>query len=466
MISSTWCCNRRAVHHRLCSKPSWEWSCSSGKLTLNPSPWAMCPWEQAWNTKRQRTLLVQRAFCATIRQRNVCQNATLWILRGHIPGIARIVSSLWWWTRTAWAHAWTDWSNQVLTWPGWPFLLVLESRCRWVQAWRTRINRTRSSYIDRLILGVKMHSTAAFLSMPNRQGVITGGTTTRGFHDGWEKGYPLWLVLSTKQVSDVVRFDEEILRPKGGGHVKDDSAPVSRGPEEQRETMRQICAIRYLDGYSDTKVIDPIKENFLSCTMPLSCTTTPLTIAPAIMHNQKYATEYLAHASLIRELLEQSSLTTNPKLLASSGNRFLQSLSGLLTHSSNLPLTREPIPVWNLAQIRLCDRADAVYHQTLWQSRRDVSSNPRFGALRRHLHQYALCTHACVQASRKFRSPRPHLCDLCRGCTGTEIISESPFIFSDYVIFDFWSGCQEKARKEESKAPQGMRDVSGIFDVC
>ena len=36
----------------------------------------------------------------------------------------------------------------------------------------------QSSYIDRLTLGVKMHSTAAFLSMPNRQGVITCGATT------------------------------------------------------------------------------------------------------------------------------------------------------------------------------------------------------------------------------------------------------------------------------------------------
>ena len=113
--------------------------------------------------------------------------------------------------------------------------------------------------------------------------------------------------------------------------------------------------------------------------MPLSCAT-PLTITPAIMHNQEYATEYLAHVSLIRELLEQSSLTPNPALLASSGNRLLQSLSGLLTHSSNFPLTREPILIWNLARvIRLCDRADAVYHQTRY-----------FRALRRHLHQYAL----------------------------------------------------------------------------
>ena len=90
-----------------------------------------------------------------------------------------------------------------------------------------------------------------------------------------------------------------------------------------------MCAARYVDGHSDTKVIDPIKENFPSCTMPLSCTT-PVSVTPAIMHNQEYAAEYLAHVSLIRELLEQS-LTPNPTLLASSGK-----------------------------VVRLCDRADAV----------------------------------------------------------------------------------------------------------
>ena len=42
----------------------------------------------------------------------------------------------------------------------------------------------QSSCIDRLTLGVKIHSTAAFLSMPNRSGAITGGATTRGFNDG------------------------------------------------------------------------------------------------------------------------------------------------------------------------------------------------------------------------------------------------------------------------------------------
>ena len=61
----------------------------------------------------------------------------------------------------------------------------------------------QSSFSDRLTLGVRMHSTTAFLSMPNAQGTITGGATTRGFNDGSEQGYPLWLVLATRQVSDV-----------------------------------------------------------------------------------------------------------------------------------------------------------------------------------------------------------------------------------------------------------------------
>ena len=93
-----------------------------------------------------------------------------------------------------------------------------------------------------------MHSTTAFLSMPNRKGVITGGATTRGFNDGSVRGYALWLPLSNRQVSDVVQLDEDILRPKGGRHVKDDCAEIL-DPEEKREAVRQVCATRYLDGY-------------------------------------------------------------------------------------------------------------------------------------------------------------------------------------------------------------------------
>ena len=76
-----------------------------------------------------------------------------------------------------------------------------------------------------------------------------------------------------------------------GRHVKDDCSE-NLNPEEKREAVRRECTLRHLDGYSDTKVIDPIEENFPSCAMPLSCTT-PLTSTPAIVQNR--AAEYLAH---------------------------------------------------------------------------------------------------------------------------------------------------------------------------
>ena len=60
-----------------------------------------------------------------------------------------------------------------------------------------------------------MHPTAAFLPMPNASGIVTGGTTTRGFNDGLVRGYPLMLTLSTRHVTDNVCSDEEILKTKG-----------------------------------------------------------------------------------------------------------------------------------------------------------------------------------------------------------------------------------------------------------
>ena len=161
----------------------------------------------------------------------------------------------------------------------------------------------QSAYIDRTTLGVKMHSTAAFLSMPNKSGVVTGGKSIRGFNDHTVRGYSLWLPPFTRQVSDVVQLDEDILRPKGGRHVKHDSDEIE-DLEKRFEAVRQVCALRYLDGYPDTKVIDPIKINFPACTMPLSCTT-PACITPAILRNRVYAREHLAHVALIRELLDQ-----------------------------------------------------------------------------------------------------------------------------------------------------------------
>ena len=80
---------------------------------------------------------------------------------------------------------------------------------------------------------------------------------------------------------------------------------------------------------------------------------------PEILRNRHYAKEYLAHVAWIRELLDQSSLTTNTQLLSSSSNRLYQSLSGLLTHASDIFLSTEPIPVWNLVRVvRLCDSTE------------------------------------------------------------------------------------------------------------
>ena len=111
-----------------------------------------------------------------------------------------------------------------------------------------------SAFTDRLTLGVKMHSTAAFLSMPNEDGIIMGGKKFRRFNDNTMRGYPLWLPLTTGQVSDVVVLDEDILRAKGGRHVPDNSHEIL-DPEENREAVRRACALRYLDGYPDTKVM-------------------------------------------------------------------------------------------------------------------------------------------------------------------------------------------------------------------
>ena len=215
-----------------------------------------------------------------------------------------------------------------------------------------------SAHSERLTLGVKMRSTAAFLSMPHEDGVVMGGKTSRGFNDNTMRGYLLWLPLTTRQVSDVVMLDEDILRAKGGRHVPDNSQEIL-DPEENRESIRKVCALRYLDGYPDTKVIDPIKENFPACTMPLS-STSPTYITPEIMRNQQYAKECLEHVALIRELLDQSSLSTNHVLLSLSNNRLFQSLSGFLTGTSNCILTMPcaPMPV-------LEREAPAFMHQSL-----------------------------------------------------------------------------------------------------
>ena len=55
--------------------------------------------------------------------------------------------------------------------------------------------------------------------------------------------------------------------------------------------------------------------------------------------------------ALIRELLDEASLSTNSTLLALSNNRLYQSLSGLLEGASTSDITREPVPAWNLVLV-------------------------------------------------------------------------------------------------------------------
>ena len=73
--------------------------------------------------------------------------------------------------------------------------------------------------------------------MPNKDAVVLGGNSSRGFNDNTMRGYPLRLALTTRQVTDVVMFDEEILSVKGGRHVKDDQdVPIDE--ETRRERTR------------------------------------------------------------------------------------------------------------------------------------------------------------------------------------------------------------------------------------
>ena len=105
-------------------------------------------------------------------------------------------------------------------------------------------------------------------------------------------------------------YEEDILRVKGGRKVPDDTDEIP-DPGTKREVVKKTCALRYLDGYLDTKVVDPIKENFPACTMPLSCTP-PTHVTPEIMRNAQYAQEYIAHIALIREPLDQAIFRLTP----------------------------------------------------------------------------------------------------------------------------------------------------------
>ena len=122
-------------------------------------------------------------------------------------------------------------------------------------------------------------------------------------------GYPLLLTLSTQQFSHIVCSDEEILRPKGNRLPADHEMSHREDPSDRREEIRQARSKFYLEDYSDENVVDPIKEFFPACTMPLSCTC-PLTVSPAIMYNREYAQEYINNASFFGQGIAGSSTST------------------------------------------------------------------------------------------------------------------------------------------------------------
>ena len=80
----------------------------------------------------------------------------------------------------------------------------------------------------------------------------------------------------------------------------------------------------------------------------------------ALMHSREYARDNLSHASLMRELLERSSVSADPVLLLSCRNMLLKSLRGLLTHSVKLPLTGTHSVLEHHWKILSSDRADVV----------------------------------------------------------------------------------------------------------
>ena len=100
-------------------------------------------------------------------------------------------------------------------------------------------------------------------------------------------------------------------------------------------------------GIRTLRVIDPIKENYPACTMPLAATS----LAVVILCNIQYAQESVTHVALIREMLGQASLSANSAVLERCNNRLFQGLCGLLKGASNCQLTREPIPTWNIVKV-------------------------------------------------------------------------------------------------------------------
>ena len=115
-------------------------------------------------------------------------------------------------------------------------------------------------------------------------------------------------------------------------------------------------------------MIDPIEENYP--TMPLSVAA-PTFVTPEILCNDQYAQEYVAHTALIREMLDQASLSTNPTLLERSSNKLFQSLGDLLRGASSCQLTREPIPVWKIAKVVRTNPTAELVRKTISLMRHD-----------------------------------------------------------------------------------------------
>ena len=217
-----------------------------------------------------------------------------------------------------------------------------------------------SVHSHRLTLGMKMHSTAAFLSMPNAEGIVLGGAPGQGFNDNSARGYPAWLSITTRQVTDVVMNDLDILSVKGGRQVLEPEPYLDDVVRDER--IRQICAAKYLYGYPESKLIDPIQECYPACTMPLA-STMPAVVAPEILCNTQYVHDYVKHVALIREMLGQASLSVSPAVLERCPNQLLNSVAGLLKGMSNCQHTREPIPAWNTVRVvRTKPTANLVRH--------------------------------------------------------------------------------------------------------
>ena len=229
-----------------------------------------------------------------------------------------------------------------------------------------------------------MHSTAAFLSMPNADGIVLGGTTDQGFNDNSARGYPAWLTLTTRQVTDVVMNDQEILSVKGGRQVSEPEPYLDDVTRSER--IRQICASKYLYGYPDFKVIDPIQENYPACTMPLAAAS-PTVVTPEILCNTQYVHDYVTHVALIREMLGQASLSVNPAVLERCSNKLLQSLCGLLKGASNCQHTREPIPAWNIVKVVRTKPTAELVNNTI-----SLMSHDEEAHLNVHLCQYQIRT--------------------------------------------------------------------------